>query len=103
MAGGATGKAVAQAVNPAVEEAYWREHFTAHAVPQQVVYLPGYSYEDYAPAFQLGYMAREKYYGLAFDAIDPALQRDWLLLKGASRLSHEQARAVAREAWNRIA
>ena len=46
LAGGAAGHGVARVVNPAAEEAYWRDSYTL--APG---YRAGYTYDDYGPAY----------------------------------------------------
>ena len=58
VAGGLGGKAVAEAVNPTSEEAYWRDNY--HREPY---YEAGRSFDDYGPAYRLGLYARGEYGG----------------------------------------
>ncbi len=96
IAGGLAGKAGAEAVNPTVEDAYWREH---HA--EQEYADPEYTYEDYAPAYRVGYEGRVRHH-TDFDSADEALRSDWEERKGESRLDWERAKLAARSGWHRI-
>ena len=52
IVGGLAGKGVAEGVNPSDEDAYWRANFE-----REPYYLAGYGFDDYAPAYRLGYDA----------------------------------------------
>ena len=58
------------------------------------------AYDDYRPAYGLGYNARGANTG-TFEQAEAQLSRDWNAAKGASRLTWEQARYAARDAWDR--
>ncbi len=96
-AGGLAGKGAGQLVNPAAEDAYWRG-----AYANRPDYVRGYTYDDdYAPAYRLGYDARGRLKG-AFDASERELAVEWERIKGKSRLTWEQAKTAARDAWHHI-
>src|SRR3989344_3334077 len=76
VAGGLAGKAAAEAVNPTEEDAYWRESF--HREPY---YVGGRTYEQYRPAYELGWSSVGRYEG-DFEAVE--------------------ARPAARAAWERV-
>lgn len=96
VAGGLGGKAAAEAVNPTAEEAYWRETFQ-----DESYYTPGRTFDDYGPAYRLGWGSRASYDG-DFDAVEPSLAADWELRRDGSSLSWPEARPATRAAWNRI-
>src|SRR3989344_2543988 len=56
--GAALGGAAAEAVNPTEEDAYWRESF--HREPY---YVGGRTYEQYRPAYELGWSSVGRYEG----------------------------------------
>ena len=94
VAGGLIGKGVAEAVNPSVEHAYWRENYKTRP------YVPaGATYEEVSPAYQTGFEARGRYANKSFDQVEQSLSSDWERNKGKSRLQWEQARQAARDAW----
>ncbi|RYF56324.1 MAG: hypothetical protein EOO29_52670, partial [Comamonadaceae bacterium] len=72
VAGGLAGKAAAESVNPTAEDAYWRGSYD-----REPYYEDGRSYEEYRPAYELGWSARDRYQGQDFDAVEPHLARDW--------------------------
>jgi hypothetical protein len=84
------------AINPTAEEAHWRLAFR-----QEPYYHPAYSYADYSPAYRVGYTGPLRRSG-SFAALEAQLQRDWLQVRGRSRLAWPQARQAMQAAWNRV-
>lgn len=97
IAGGLAGKAVAEHYDPTIEDAYWRDNFE-----REPYYQSGMTYEDYEPAYRLGWESRVRYTGANFDDIDTDLARDYDNSRGKSRLSWEHAKHATRAAWHRI-
>ena len=95
VAGGLGGKAVAEGVNPTTEEAYWRENYTKETYVES-----GRSYDDYAPAYELGWSGRSQR-GADFDTVEPALASEWETRRGGSTLGWADARPATRAAWDR--
>lgn len=80
------------------EEAYWKDHYT-----NQPYYEPGTRYEDYLPAYRVGY---ENYLrcmgtGRSYEDVEPELEQQYNMRREDSRLSWNQARAAVRDAWMR--
>jgi hypothetical protein len=98
LAGGMAGKGVGHMVNPAEESAYWNSSYQT-----QPYYTPGYTYDDYGPAYELGYNGYGRYAGRSYDEAENDLRDDWDRVKGKSRLTWEQAKSATRAAWNRVA
>jgi uncharacterized protein (TIGR02284 family) len=96
VAGGLGGKAVAEAINPTAEEAYWRDNYT-----REPYYESSRSYEDYAPAYRLGVYGRSNYTG-TFDEAQSDMSVYWDSRKENSRLSWPEAEAASRAAWTRV-
>lgn len=86
------GEAVGREMFPETEDVRWRE--LHGSLPYHVV---GYSYEDYRPAYALGHALRVS--GGVFEESEAALSHSWEKVKGVSRLSWDQARYAARDAW----
>ena len=84
-------------VDPAREDAFWRE---AHRGAKYR--SPGLDYEDYAPAYCVGYTGFAQYGG-CFEESEKSLCANWVRIKGDSRLSYEQALPAIRAAWDRAA
>ena len=57
-------------------------------------------FEDYGPAYELGWTGYA-IYGGEFDTADRVLANDWIVQKGVSALSWDQARPACRAAWRR--
>ena len=95
VVGGLGGKAVAESVNPTVEDAYWRERYVDESYYEQ-----GLQYDDYRPAYELGWSARATR-DTAFDEVEPALGAEWANRRGTSTLDWPRARAASRAAWDR--
>ncbi|MBT2327044.1 PA2169 family four-helix-bundle protein, partial [Variovorax paradoxus] len=86
---------VAERVNPTAETNYWRENYAG-----EPYYEAGRSYEDYRPAYKLGWSTRAVSES-DFDALEPALAAQWNVRRGSSSLDWAQARPAARAAWER--
>lgn len=72
--------------------AYHGEHY----------FRPGCDYEDYAPAYCVGYVGFAQYGG-EYEQAERSLCANWERIKGASRLTMEEAKAAIRAAWDRLA
>ena len=79
----------------AQEDAYW-----SHAYRQAPYLRPGRDYEDYAPAYCVGYCGYAQYGGSFADA-ERCLGANWLRIKGDSRLDWDEARLAISAAWQR--
>ena len=97
LAGGMAGKAAGSLVNPEEEAAHWRG-----AYQSAPYYSPGYTYDDYGPAYELGYNSRGRYAGAQFDTVENDLSDEWESKRGNSRLSWQQAKSATRDAWNKV-
>lgn len=97
VGGGLAGKAVAEGIDPTVEDAYWRE---SHA--SRPYYEQGDAYSDYAPAYQAGWEARTQYPDRDWDDVESEVASTWDKSKGQSRLEWERAKLAARDAWHRV-
>lgn len=79
------------------EDAYWQRTYW-----REPYFKVGYDYEDYAPAYCVGYIGHAQYGG-AFDDAEPWLCSNWERIKGDSRLGLDDARLAMRAAWDRMA
>lgn len=95
VVGGLSGKIVAEQVNPTAEDAYWRENYDKEQYVE-----PGRSYDDYGPAYALGWSGRANRTD-EFDAAEPHLEREWATYRGNSALEWTEARDATRAAWYR--
>ena len=96
VAGGLAGKAVAEAIDPTVEHAHWEEAYVS-----EPYYSDRYTYEDYGPAYALGWRDVHKYQGRPYDEVQESLAEDWAMYRGKSRLDWPEASPAARAAWER--
>ena len=97
IAGGLAGKAIAERIDPTMEEAYWRENYTSRP------YISSdYSFDDYGPAYMYGVENYARFHGASFDDIESDLSRDWQRAKGKSRLAWEDAKHATRDSWQRL-
>ena len=96
VAGGLAGKAVAEKIDPTAEEAYWRESFR-----DQPYYRADRSYDDYGPAYELGWTSYATYGG-PFERVESRLASDWELRRGGSGLSWSDAAPATRAARERV-
>jgi hypothetical protein len=97
IAGAAAGKAVAESIDPTVEDAYWSEN---HA--RQEWADSSLSYDDYRPAYRLGWEGAGRRPGARYDDAEPELEARWESAKGTSRLQWDRAKHAARAGWHRI-
>lgn len=84
-------------VDPGQQDAYWSSAFAAERY-----FRPGCDYEDYAPAYCVGYVGYVQYRAAWDDAL-ASLRANWERIKGASRLTPDEALAAIRAAWERMA
>jgi hypothetical protein len=91
------GTGVAEAVNPPVEEAYWREHYSTR--PYVAADL---DYTFYQPAYRYGWEARGRYDGRTWDEVEDELAAGWYVVRGTSVLEWDDAKPAARDAWDRV-
>jgi hypothetical protein len=81
-------------VDPQREDAHWQQAYWA-----EPYYRAECSYDDYAPAYCVGYIGYAQYGG-RFDDADKSLCANWLRIKGDSRLSLDEAMQAIRAAWD---
>jgi len=95
--GSASGRGIADMLDPAGEEAYWRENYTT-----QPYYEAGLTYDDYHPGYRTGWEGRARFEGRRFDEVERRLAADYERHRGGSRLGWERNRHAARAAWDRF-
>jgi hypothetical protein len=96
VVGGLAGKGAAEAVNPTVENAYWKENYVSRP------YVSGEPYDVYQPAYQHGWESYGRYQGRDFDEAEEDVRRDWETNPHAKHLPWERAREATRDAWHRV-
>jgi len=95
--GSASGRGIADMLDPAGEEAYWRENYTT-----QPYYEAGLTYDDYHPGYRAGWEGRARYEGRSFDEVERELRAAYERTCRGSRLGWDRNRHAARAAWNRF-
>jgi hypothetical protein len=97
VAGGLAGSAAGEAVNPTVEDAYWRQNYSTRPYVKR-----SEPYDRYRPAYKYGWEARETYRGKTFTDIESSLQSDWERKRRENELSWNDARGPVRDAWEHV-
>jgi hypothetical protein len=97
VAGAAAGHAMAEAVNPTVEDEYWRNNYMVRPY-----IIGGEPYDLYQPAYRYGWESYENYPGRKFDDVESDLERGWEKTEHATKLGWEKAKHATRDAWHRI-
>ncbi len=97
IAGAAAGHSVAESIDPTAEDAYWNERY--HLQPY---YIGDHDFNDYGPAYRIGYEGYNRHRGKSFDEIEPELSSEWETARGGSRLGWERARDAARDGWHHV-
>ena len=97
VVGGLGGHAAGEAVNPTAEDAHWRQTYASEPYRNSA-----YDYNDYSPAYKLGYEGRTRYAGRSFDQAENELASEWESTKGNSRLAWTDAKQATRAAWHRV-
>jgi hypothetical protein len=78
-------------------DAFWRRE---HALENY--FRRGLDYEDYAPAYCVGYVGFAQYGG-SYEEAEKSLLSNWMRIKGDSRLGLDEAQLAMRSAWERAA
>jgi hypothetical protein len=97
IAGGLAGKAIAEQVDPTVEEAYWRDEY-----PNREYYDPTVGYPEVGPAYRYGWDSRARHHDRTWEDAEPELASNWPNERGESGLEWERARPAVHDAWKRI-
>jgi hypothetical protein len=93
IAGAAAGKTAGEAVNPTVEDAYWREN---HA--RQDYANADDNFDDFGPAYRAGYEGPSRY-RTSYDEAEGEISRNWEKDRGSSRLGWDRAKHAVRAGW----
>ena len=96
VAGAMGGKAIADRIKPEVEDDYWKTNYSSRSYVST-----GSTYDDYRPAYRMGYERYPEYHGRTFDEVEPEFERDWGSRRGDSRLSWHEAKHATRDAFDR--
>lgn len=94
--GGLTGHGIAAAIDPEVEDTYWRENYKTRPYVRA-----GSSYDDYQSAYRYGWESRANAKG-DWDVASNDLERGWDGAKANSRLGWNEAKDAVRDGWHRV-
>jgi uncharacterized protein YcfJ len=96
VVGGLAGHRVAKAVNPSIEDAYWRENHRRQS------YAKGRPYDDFGSAYRIGYEGYAQYgtKGGAFEDREVELRKNYEATE--AQLAWDDARPASRAAWQRF-
>ena len=97
VAGTATGTKAAEAVNPAMEDAYWSANYRERDYVE--LHRP---YSDYRPAYQYGWEAYARLGNRPFREVEGELERGWVAAKGDSKLAWTEAKPATSDAWHHL-
>jgi hypothetical protein len=81
-------------IDAQVEDAYWQSVYWGESYHRTEL-----EYEDYAPAYCVGYIGFAQYGG-SFEEAEKSLCANWIRIKGDSRLALEEAMQAIRAAWD---
>ncbi len=98
LAGASAGKGVAESMDPTGETDYWRNEYSNRPYVDKQ-----YNYDsDYAPAYQYGNQVRSQYADRKWDdSLEQDIRSGWENAKAKSRLTWEEAKDAARDAFDR--
>lgn len=97
VAGGLAGSGIAEMIDPAAEEEYWRDNYG-----NRPYVASGAAFDDYGPAYRYGVDSYGKWEGGDFEELEPKLRDDWESARGNSRLEWHDARHATRDSWERL-
>lgn len=92
----ANGRLWAQASDDTSQDLFWHDHY--HLEPY---YVNGRGYDQYRPAYELGWKAALQYPG-EFEAVMPVLEGLWPERSGGSLLSWRQVCGAVKAGWERM-
>jgi len=96
VAGGLAGKGVGELIDPTTEDVWLREYFGSRREQPK-----GETHEHYRDAYCYGLIASDRYPDRCFDDVERDLRSGWTHARGASTMSWDDARAAARDAFDR--
>ena len=99
IGGGLAGKAVAESVDPTIESQYWSSEYRNRPYVKT-----NHDYSAYEPAYRAGWESYTP--DAAWDTVEPKAKKkweeSWESEGGAPRLTWEESKAAARDAYYRV-
>jgi hypothetical protein len=99
LVGGQPAKTGAEKIDPALEEAHWRENHANQSFAQ------GRPYEEFSPAYRAGYEGYSRYgvAGQSFEETETTLRERYETENGSPKLPWTVVRPASHAAWHRFA
>ena len=99
VAGAAAGKGAAEAVNPTMEDNYWRGEYSKRPYINK-----GAAYEDYQPAYRFGWENASKPENMhrSFKDVEPELEKNWSTYRGPRTTEWREAKMATQDAFERV-
>lgn len=94
VAGGLVGKFTGEAIDPTMEDTYWRERHSLES------HAAGQPYEEFEPAYRSGYEGYARHGGDDFADVEADIQKDYESYKAS--VPWEKARPASKAAWQRV-
>lgn len=88
---------LAARLDAVAEDRYWRNQYE-----KEPYYERDHTWDDYGPAYKVGWDARVRAGGRTFEDTEADLRRSWEETKGKSKLAWEKAKLAAKAAWHRV-
>lgn len=96
IVGGLAGDAAAEAIDPTVEDAYWKKEYKSRDYVAK-----GQKYDELRPAYRYGWESSAAHAGKSWDEVKSSLSRGWRKARGESAMTWEQAMPAVRDAFDR--
>lgn len=97
VAGGLAGQGVAAAIDPVVEDSYWRSNYSTRPYADA-----GRTYDDYRDAYRYGWESKQTRATARWEDAEDDLARGWDKAKAKSGLAWADAKDATRDAWHRV-
>lgn len=97
VSGGLAGKGVAEAINPTVEDGYWRENYKTRPYARA-----GTQYDQLQPAYRYGWESRSKNGDKDWKEVENDLESGWDKARGKSKMAWEDAKMATHDAWDHV-
>ena len=97
IAGGLAGKAIAEQIDPTVENAYWEQSYKERDYVNKDL-----EYSTYEPAYRYGWEQRAASEHADFKSAEKDLEAGWNDYRGDADMDWASARPASRDAWDRV-
>jgi len=95
VVGGLAGKGIAEKIDPTREDAYWREHHSRQG------WAKGRAYDDFSPAYRVGYEGYAQYGGVGtFEDREAELRKRYESYQ--PKVTWDEARPASQAAWKKF-